>query len=121
MNSSSEVSHYSKVDCLAIFKDLKEKVLQSQQGWGSKIIDTLSKDLKREFPNMKGFSVRNLKYMRQFTSVYSDIVIVQEILAQLTDKEKIIKEAQKLTYDRIAYKEMSLAQTLMVMEKLVRR
>jgi len=91
VNSSSEISHHSKVDYLAIFKDLKEKVLhsqqnaiyavnkelvllyweigaiilknQSQQGWGSKIIDTLSKDLKREFPNMKGFSVRNLKYM----------------------------------------------------------
>jgi len=41
--------------------------------------------------------------------VYSDIVIVQELLAQLTDKEKIIKEAQKLTNDKIVYKEMSLA------------
>lgn len=57
---------------------------QSEQGWGSKIIDSLSKDLKSTFPNMKGFSVRNLKYMRQFASIYADISIVQELLAQLS-------------------------------------
>jgi predicted nuclease of restriction endonuclease-like (RecB) superfamily len=39
---------------------------QSEQGWGAKIIDQLSKDLSREFPDMKGFSPRNLKYMRAF-------------------------------------------------------
>ncbi len=56
---------------------------QSQQGWGAKIIDTLSNDLKKSFPIMKGFSVRNLKYMRQFASNYPDIEIVKELLAQL--------------------------------------
>ena len=39
---------------------------QSKQGWGAKVIDQLSKDLASEFPEMKGFSVRNLKYMRKF-------------------------------------------------------
>lgn len=57
---------------------------QSQKGWGAKIIDTLSKDLKKSFPTMKGFSIRNLKYMRQFASSYPDIIIVQELLAQLS-------------------------------------
>jgi len=57
---------------------------QSEKGWGSKIIDSLSSDLKKTFPNMKGFSVRNLKYMRQFASSYADILIVQELLAQLS-------------------------------------
>lgn len=56
---------------------------QSREGWGAKIIDTLSKDLKNNFPNMKGFSVRNLKYMRQFASSYPEKEIVQELLAQL--------------------------------------
>lgn len=39
---------------------------QQEQGWGSKVIDRLSADLKREFPDMKGFSRSNLKYMRAF-------------------------------------------------------
>ena len=56
---------------------------QSQKGWGSKIIDSLSDDLKKSFPDMKGFSVRNLKYMRQFATSYPDVAIVQELLAQL--------------------------------------
>lgn len=57
---------------------------QSKQGWGAKIIDQLSKDLASEFPEMKGFSVRNLKYMRKFAEEYPDSQFVQEVLAQLT-------------------------------------
>jgi predicted nuclease of restriction endonuclease-like (RecB) superfamily len=36
-------------------------IRQQQQGWGTKVIDQLAKDLKHEFPDMKGFSSRNLK------------------------------------------------------------
>lgn len=57
---------------------------QSKQGWGAKVIDQLSKDLASEFPEMKGFSVRNLKYMRKFAAEYLDSQFVQEVLAQLT-------------------------------------
>lgn len=57
--------------------------LQKKQGWGSKVIDQLSKDLKSTFPEMKGFSVRNLKYMRKFAAEYPDIEKVQQIAAQL--------------------------------------
>jgi predicted nuclease of restriction endonuclease-like (RecB) superfamily len=39
---------------------------QKRQGWGAKIIDRLSADLQRAFPNLSGYSVRNLKYMRGF-------------------------------------------------------
>jgi len=38
--------------------------------WGAKIIDTLSKDLRKKFPTIKGFSARNLIYMRQFAEAY---------------------------------------------------
>ncbi len=57
---------------------------QERQGWGAKVIDQLSKDLASEFPEMKGFSVRNLKYMRKFSEEYPDSQFVQEVLAQLT-------------------------------------
>jgi predicted nuclease of restriction endonuclease-like (RecB) superfamily len=41
-------------------------VQQQEQGWGAKVIDRLAQDLTQEFPQMKGFSTRNLKYMRAF-------------------------------------------------------
>lgn len=39
---------------------------QATQGWGKRVIDNLADDLQREFPQMKGLSPRNLRYMRQF-------------------------------------------------------
>jgi len=57
---------------------------QRQQGWGAKVIDRLSHDLKTAFPEMSGFSPRNLKYMRRFADVWADQAIVQETLAQIT-------------------------------------
>ena len=57
---------------------------QKQEGWGSKVIENISKDLRREFPEMTGLSTRNLKYMRKFADEYQDKVIVQEALAQIT-------------------------------------
>ncbi len=57
---------------------------QKQQAWGSKIIDDLSNEIKREFPGTTGFSVRNIKYMRTFAKAYPDFPIVQVPLAQNT-------------------------------------
>ena len=39
---------------------------QEEEGWGAKVIDRMSKDLKIAFPEMSGFSPRNIKYMRKF-------------------------------------------------------
>ncbi|WP_218461057.1 YhcG family protein [Rickettsia sp. TH2014] len=57
---------------------------QKRYGWGSKVIDNLSQDLHSAFPEIKGFSSRNLKYMRRFAEEYQDFQFVQEVLAQLT-------------------------------------
>ena len=57
---------------------------QSDEGWGTKVIDRLSVDLRKEFPDMKGFSPRNLKYMRAFASAWLDREIVQRVVAQNT-------------------------------------
>ncbi|MBP5981553.1 MAG: DUF1016 family protein [Halomonas sp.] len=56
---------------------------QAEQGWGAKVIDRLAHDLRTAFPDMKGFSARNLKYMRSFAKVWPDEEFVQEVLAQL--------------------------------------
>lgn len=56
---------------------------QSNEGWGAKVIERLAHDLRTAFPDMKGFSPRNLKYMRAFAQAWPDAEIVQGVLAQL--------------------------------------
>jgi len=56
---------------------------QKNEGWGAKVIDRLSKDLKDAYPELSGLSPRNLKYMRKFAEHWSDITIVQQVVAQL--------------------------------------
>ncbi len=56
---------------------------QHKHSWGSKVIDNLSKDLKSAFPDMKGFSHQNLKYMRKFASEYTNEEISQQLVDQL--------------------------------------
>lgn len=64
-----------------IGRDILER--QAAQGWGARVIDRLAHDLRAAFPDMKGFSPRNLKYMRAFAQAWPDAAFVQEVLAQL--------------------------------------
>ena len=68
------------------------KILQNQAlaGWGGKVIDNLAKDLKEEFPKMKGISGRNLKYMRKFAETYPEIEFVQQVVAQISWGHNIV-------------------------------
>lgn len=56
---------------------------QAEQGWGAKVIERLAGDLRAAFPEMKGFSPRNLKYMRAFAEAWPDAEFVQQAVAQL--------------------------------------
>jgi predicted nuclease of restriction endonuclease-like (RecB) superfamily len=77
---------------------------QQQQGWGSKVIDRLAQDLRQAFPDMKGFSVRNLKYMRRFAELWPDAEFVQQPAAQLpwfhicTIMDKLPNELERQWY-----------------------
>ena len=56
---------------------------QSAEGWGARVIDRLAADLRERFPGTKGFSPRNLKYMRSLAETWPEEAIVQAPLAQL--------------------------------------
>lgn len=76
----------SNAAMVLLYWDIGQRILEKQnsQGWGARIIDRLATDLREIFPEMKGFSPRNLKYMRAFALAWPDRQIVQEVLAQLT-------------------------------------
>ena len=55
--------HYWKVGHFILY-------LQKKEGWGSKVIDKLSKAIRSKYPDKKGYSRRNIFYMCQFASAY---------------------------------------------------
>lgn len=57
---------------------------KKKQGWGTGVIENLSKDLRKTFPTMKGFSARNLRCMRQFAENYTDEEKIKNILSQIS-------------------------------------
>lgn len=65
----------------SIGKDILTR--QKEQGWGAKVIDRLAADLRKAFPEMTGFSPRNLKYMRAFAEAWPEEPIVQQLVAQI--------------------------------------
>ena len=56
---------------------------QHEEGYGTKVIDRLSADLRERFPDARGYSPRNLRYMRAFAATWPNVEIVQQRVAQL--------------------------------------
>ncbi|AEH45437.1 protein of unknown function DUF1016 [Thermodesulfatator indicus DSM 15286] len=93
-------------ELILLYWEIGRMILERQrkEGWGSKVIDRLAQDLRREFPDLKGFSARNLKYMRAFAEAYPDKKFVQEVLAQITWYHNItLLEKVKDPTERIWY------------------
>ena len=70
--------HYWKVGHFILY-------LQKKDGWGSKVIDNLSKAIRSKYPNKKGYSTRNLIYMCQFAKAYP-----MEALTEMVKVEKLL-------------------------------
>lgn len=72
-------------DLIQLYLRLGTQILirDEQEGWGSKVIDRLAKDLRQEFPEMKGLSRSNLKYMRAFAAAWQTDEIGQRLVGQL--------------------------------------
>ncbi|WP_337604762.1 DUF1016 N-terminal domain-containing protein [Dialister invisus] len=70
------------VDMLLLYYDIGS-IINEHKSWGNKFIDNLAADIRIAFPESKGYSVRNLKYMSKFAETYSDREFVQQVVAQI--------------------------------------
>ncbi len=96
----------SNAAMVMLYWEIGQRVLEKQnaQRWGARIIDRLASDLREAFPEMKGFSPRNIKYMRAFAAAWPDREIVQQVVAQLTWGQNIaLLEKLKTTDERLWY------------------
>lgn len=75
----------ANAELVSLYRQIGNDILQRQatQGWGSKVIERLARDLRIAFPEMKGFSARNLKYMRFFAEHCPTRQFGQQSAAQL--------------------------------------
>ncbi|NEP58032.1 MAG: DUF1016 domain-containing protein [Symploca sp. SIO2G7] len=84
---SAQIKAALAVNCelVLLYWQIGREILsrQQQQGWGAKVINQLAKDLKQACPEIKGFSSRNLKYMRAFAQAYPNEILVQQLAAQI--------------------------------------
>ena len=85
-SSQIKASIKVNVELLKLYWDIAEMIVQKQKesAWGDGFIKNVSRDLKVEFPKMKGFSVRNIKYMRQWYNFYEK---GQQAVAQLENEK----------------------------------
>jgi len=72
-------------ELILLYWQIGREILHRQQseGWGAKVIERLAKDLKREFPDIKGFSRTNLLYMRAFADAYPEEEFVHQVGGQI--------------------------------------
>lgn len=82
---------------------------QASQGWGAKVIERLSHDLRKFFPEMKGFSRANLMYMRAFAEAWPDEQIIQQAVGQLPWGHNLVLLTRlKDREERLAYAKMAV-------------
>ena len=89
---------------------------QSAKGWGAKVIDQLAADIHKDFPLLKGFSARNLKYMRKFAETYP-VHVLQEYLGSVeflkkdpTKVQEVIKKMEIFENESITFVQQPVAQ-----------
>ena len=72
-------------ELVLLYWSIGQDVLRRQEaeGWGSKVVDRLARDLQTEFPGIEGFSPRSLKYMRALAEAWPEEAFVQQLIAQL--------------------------------------
>ena len=78
----------ANVEMLTLYWNIGKIIIENTK-YGAKFVENLSRDIRSDFPNSKGYSVRNLKYMRKFAEVYPNFEIVQRGVALLPWRNNI--------------------------------
>ncbi len=84
-SARTRVALAANTELIRLYWTLGRMILDqaTSEGWGTKVVDRLSVDLRQEFPEMTGFSPRNLKYMRAMATAWPDEAIVLRLVARL--------------------------------------
>ncbi len=82
MTTRNRIVENVNKDLVLMYYSIGLKLIENNK-WGSSFIDMLAKDLKREFPTLKGMSARNLRYMQKFATEFDNDEFLQHHVAKL--------------------------------------
>lgn len=85
----------ANAEMILMYWDIGRMIDERQrfEGWGAAIIPRLSRDIRNELPDIKGFSERNIGYMIRFAREYPDLKKLQRSVAKNTTHDKISSES----------------------------
>ena len=120
-NSQLKAAIKVNYELLNLYWELGKKIAEKQKeySWGDSFISNLSNDLKKEFPDMKGFSVQNLKNIRYWYLFYAEYLIGLQPVSQLKKIENKIKSIPWGHNQRIMYKCKSVREAIFYVEKTI--
>ncbi len=98
-------------EMITLYWNIGRSILEKQtkEGWGSKVIENISKDLRKELPEMKGLSYQNISYMRQFVLEYKDEQFLQQAVGEIPWGHNIAIFSQvKILEQRIWYAQKTI-------------
>ena len=103
-------------ELVGLYWDIGRMIAERQkvEGWGKSVVEQLAKDLRAEFPGVRGYSAQNLWYMRQFFLEYHEDVKLQPLVGEISWAKKLVKlarvnnsspwESGKRPFDRVREK-----------------
>ncbi|MBR8734552.1 putative nuclease YhcG [Fusobacterium necrophorum] len=120
-NSQLKAAVKVNYELLNLYWELGKEITEKQKkySWGDSFIANLSNDLKKEFPDMKGFSVQNLKNIRYWYLFYAKYLIGLQPVSQLEKIENEIKSIPWGHNQRIMYKCKSVREAIFYVEKTI--
>lgn len=83
ITTRNKIVENANKDLVLMYYNIGLKLIENNK-WGSSFIDTLAKDLKLEFPTLKGMSARNLRYMQKFATEFDNDEFLQGVLAKIS-------------------------------------
>ena len=108
-------------EMILLYWDIGKQITEKQDalGWGKSIVETLSKDLQREFLGIKGFGSRNIWYMQQFYSEYQGNEILQPLVAEISWTKHLVimakcKDIQEKQFYILATKKFGWTKDLLI-------
>jgi len=93
-------------ELICLYWDIGQMIEKRQktEGWGIGIIPNLSKDIRNELPEIKGFSERNIGYMIRFAREYPNLSILQQPVAKIEKQKKMPQPVAQLEGNSINFK-----------------
>jgi len=83
ISTRNRIIESANKELILMYYNIELKLIENNI-WGTSFIDTLAKDLKIEFPNLKGMSARNLRYMQKFAIEFDNDEFLQHNVAKIT-------------------------------------